>query len=146
MNTELFNMEYNDQYIKVLDRVISNNRRLKIKVIKYLIEYKSKRPPAKTKQLQRLQYISIQKIKESLQIDFAVQLLNYRMKQFIRWFTYIMSKRLTLVSSRAIRLKRDYPYKKYGVGRMINVIFKPRSNEKQYVLDIYERNFNNLAI
>ena len=57
-----------------------------------------------------------------------------------------MSRRLTLVSSVHNRYKRDYPYKKFGVGRVVNVIFKPIGNEPQYVLDIYKNQLNNLSI
>lgn len=123
MNIELFDKKHNEQLIKAVDNIISNNRRIKIKVIKELMKYKNTRMKPKNKLQERLQYISIQKIKESLQIDLAIQLLNYRINQFIHWFKYIMSRKLTLTSLTHTRYKKKFPYSKTGVGRVVNVIF-----------------------
>jgi len=145
MSLFLKNKENNDRLVIAVDRM-KNNKRVVNKVMKELIKFKyNKRPPINKTQL-RLYYRSIYKIKEDLQIDLSIQLLNLRMVQFINWFKYIMSKRLTLVSSVHNRYKRDYPYKKLGVGRVVNVIFKPIGNEPQYVLDIYKNQLDNLKI
>ena len=57
-----------------------------------------------------------------------------------------MSRRLTLVSSVKNRWSKQYPYKKTGIGRVVNVLFIPRKDEKQYILDMYKINFKNLSI
>ena len=146
MNSLFLQKDYNERLIKSVDKISSTNNKVKLETIKRLIIWKQSKRPAINKTQQRLYYISIQNIKESLLVELSIKLLNDAMVKFVRWFGYIMSRRLTLCSTTLNRFRRDYPYKKRGVGRMCNVLFIPRKNEYEYVKRIYKRNMENLKI
>jgi len=146
MNSLFLQKDYNDRLISAVDKISSTSNKVKLETIKRLMIWKATKRPATSKIQQRLYYISIQNIKESLLVELSVKLLNDAMIKFIRWFGYIMSRRLTLCSNTLNRFRRDYPYKKIGVGRTVNVLFIPRKNEYEYVKKMYKRNMENLKI
>ena len=146
MNSIFLKKDYNERLINAVDKISSTSNKVKLETIKRLMIWKASKRPAINKTQQRLYYISIQNIKDSLLVELSVKLLNDAMVKFVRWFGYIMSRRLTLCSTTLNRFRRDYPYKKRGVGRMCNVLFIPRKNEYEYVKRMYKRNMENLKI
>ena len=146
MNSLFLQKDYNARLIKSVDKISSTNNKVKLETIKRLMIWKQSKRPATNKTQQRLYYISIQNIKESLLVELSIKLLNNAMVKFVRWFGYIMSRHLTLCSNTLNRFRREYPYKKSGVARMCKVLFIPNKNEYEYVKKIYKLNMENLKI
>ena len=80
---------YNKQLCVVIERLGRTNRKLQLQVVKGLTEYKNSRRPATNKTQQTLYYRSIQHIRDNLVTDLGMQLINYRLGQFARYFSYM---------------------------------------------------------
>ena len=72
----------------------------------------------------RLQIKSYKSIKDNLYIDLTIQLLNYRLEQFVCWFKYMMGcshNPPTLCLKTYNRIKKNYPYTTHGILRVVRV-------------------------
>lgn len=111
-----------DHFSDVILNLVNNNTKIKNKVQEVLANYKySKRPI--TSQIQaRLYHRSIQHLKDNLETDLAIQLLEYRLRQFVRWFSYIYGNPvLNKLTYR--KLKRNKTYNKYNFFRKYRIIY-----------------------
>tara|TARA_R110001592_G_scaffold27_3_gene192 strand:- start:1511 stop:1897 length:387 start_codon:yes stop_codon:yes gene_type:complete len=122
-NKNILKMDFdNDKLCLAVKWYIENCNVVKIYSARYLIKYRASRPIPKTDLQKKLNKKSFQTVKESVMIDYAVQLLNIRMLQFARWFKYMMGKQPELNLKTAERLKLKYPYKTTGFGRCIKIL------------------------
>ena len=110
--------------------------------MKELIKYKISKPLPKNKTQQRLYYISIERLKNNLSIDMSVQLLHIRLEQFVRWFKFMYSSNLTLVSKTYNRLKLKFHYNKTHFCRVCNVLCIPNKNIPTWAIENDKVRFN----
>tara|TARA_R110000803_G_scaffold8188_1_gene26331 strand:+ start:406 stop:774 length:369 start_codon:yes stop_codon:yes gene_type:complete len=122
MSFFLGNKNYDDGLNLAVQRMCNNNLRLKKKCEKEMILWKLQKGKPKNANHMRLLNKALKRQYEDLQVDMSIQLLNVRMYQFVRWFSYMYGKMPILNSKTYNRMKTKYPYKTTGFGRCIKVI------------------------
>jgi len=110
MDKLLLKPKYQEGLLLAIDRLSKNNKWLNEQVLSQLVAYKNTRREVTSKIQQRLYYKSIETIKHNLFTDISIKLLNYRMCQFARWFSYMWNNP-SLCKKTAKRLQTLYPYK-----------------------------------
>ena len=110
MDQVFLNQSYDEALASTIKRLSENNIKLQKKVELELIKFKFSRKVIKNKTQQRLYYKSIQTIQDNLQTDLALQLLTFRLRQFVLWFSYMWNNP-TLCKKTLKRLQKKYPFK-----------------------------------
>ena len=122
MSFFLGNKNYDDGLNLAVQRMSNNNLRLKKKCQKEMMLWKLQKGNPKNANHMRLLNKAMKRQYEDLQVDMSIQLLNVRMYQFVRWFSYMMGRMPMLNCKTFERMRKKYPYKTTGFGRCINVI------------------------
>jgi len=118
----LDNKNYDEGLQNAVRRMCDNNVRLRNKCQREMLKWKMQKGRPKSVRHMRLLNKAMEKQYEELQIDMAIQLLNIRMYQFVRWFSYMYGKMPKLCLATHRRLKEKYPYTTTGYGRCICII------------------------
>jgi len=124
---QLFIDKYQDHLLDVVDDIAYRKDKKSLKRLSIIIEveiqqYITTMSIPRNQQQKRMICKQITRHSENITYIRSLEYINRGLSKFLKWFTYMMGRMPILCLATYNRLKKKYPYKKYGLLRCSKVI------------------------
>ena len=124
---QLFIDKYQDRLLEVVDDIAYRKDKRSLKRLGIIIDveiqqYITTMSIPRNQQQKRMICKQITRHSENITYIRSLEYINRGLSKFLKWFTYMMGRMPILCLATYNRLKKKYPYKKYGLLRCSKVI------------------------
>lgn len=124
---QLFIDKYQDRLLEVVDDIAYRKDKRSLKRLGIIIDveiqqYITTMSIPRNQQQKRMICKQITRHSENITYIRSLEYINRGLSKFLKWFTYMMNRTPILCLATYNRLKKKYPYKKYGLLRCCKVI------------------------